>query len=176
MATAPPALAWTALAAVGLLAAGMAVGLQLDRLPLPAPLRRPALSRLQDQVTRLRGALLDRHSLAGLLHSVAVHLTTIAAVIAYARALGVAVGPLDALVVVPLTIFAAALPVSLNGWGVREGVMVAGLALYGVSAAEALLLSLMIGLSVTLTALPGGLFWFGLSGRRRNATPSESLQ
>lgn len=167
VATAPPAVAWAGPAAVALLALGMVMGLQADRIPLPGFLLRPPVRAAQEQVARLRGALLSRAALAGLLHSAAVHFCTVFAVIAYARALDIPVGVLDALAVVPMTIFAAALPISLNGWGVREGAFVAGFALYGLGATDALALSLMIGLSVTLSSLPGGLLWFSLKGAAR---------
>ena len=175
VATAPPAVAWAGPVAVVLLAVGLVVGLQADRVPLPVFLRRPPVSALQAQVARLRAALLSRAALAGLLHSAAVHLCTVFAVVAYARALSIPVSVPDALAVVPMTIFAAALPISLNGWGVREGAFVAGFALYGLGATEALILSLMIGLSVTLSSLPGGLLWLGLSGRRTKAAASSGI-
>ncbi|WP_145679529.1 lysylphosphatidylglycerol synthase transmembrane domain-containing protein [Azospirillum brasilense] len=168
VATAPPAVAWAGPVAVALLAVAMVVGLQADRLPLPGVLRRPPVRAAQAQVARLRAALLTRAALAGLLHSAAVHLCTVFAVIAYATALGIPVRVLDALAVVPMTIFAAALPISLNGWGVREGAFVAGFALYGLGATDALALSLMIGLSVTLSSLPGGLLWLSLKGSARS--------
>lgn len=167
VATAPPAVAWAGPAAVALLALGMVMGLQADRIPLPGFLLRPPVRAAQEQVARLRGALLSRAALAGLLHSAAVHACTVFAVIAYAQALGIPLRVLDVLAVVPMTIFAAALPISLNGWGVREGAFVAGFALYGLGATDALALSLMIGLSVTLSSLPGGLLWFSLKGSAR---------
>ena len=69
----------------------------------------------------------------------------------------------------PAAIVAAALPVSLGGWGVREGAMVAGFALLGFDADAALLVSLLIGLSIAVLSLPGGLFWLLL----RNETASR---
>lgn len=173
VATAPPAVAWAGPAAVLLLATGLVVGIQADRIPLPAILKRPPVLALRSLVGRLRGAMLSRWALVGLLHSTTVHVCTIFAVLAYSRALGFPVGVADALAVVPMTIFAAALPISLNGWGVREGAFVAGFALYGLGSAEALVLSLMIGLSVTLSSLPGGLLWLGLSGRRKAVAASS---
>ncbi|WP_353858950.1 lysylphosphatidylglycerol synthase transmembrane domain-containing protein [Azospirillum formosense] len=171
VATAPPSVAWAGPAAVFLLALGLVAGLQVDRMPLPDFLMRPPVRAARAQVARLRGALLSRMALVGLAHSAAVHLCTIVAVIAYAHALDIPMRPLDALAVVPMTIFAAALPISLNGWGVREGAFVAGFALYGLGATEALALSLMIGLSVTVSSLPGGPLWFSLKGRREVGRP-----
>ncbi|WP_448208732.1 lysylphosphatidylglycerol synthase transmembrane domain-containing protein [Azospirillum sp. sgz302134] len=167
----PPGMAWMLPALVLLGVAGLSAGLLLDRAPLPARVRG---HRLADAaftlVARLRGALLTRAALTALGHSVCVHLCTLGATMLYARAIGLSVGPLDVLAVMPTAIIATALPISLNGWGVREGTMVAGFALFGVPFEDALLLSLMTGLSVTLTALPGGLSWLALSRGSRSAS------
>lgn len=165
----PPEMAWMLPALVLLGVAGFAAGLFVDRLPLPAGLRAHRLvGAAFTLVARLRAAFLNGATMKALGHSVLVHVCTLAATLLYARALGLSLGPLDVLAVMPTAIIATALPISLNGWGVREGTMVAGFALFGVSFDDALLLSLMIGLSVTLTALPGGLSWFALSRGSRN--------
>lgn len=170
LAVAPPAVAWSAAAATVVLALGVAIGLQADRLPLPTILRRPPVTALLGQVARLRQAALTPAALMSALHATAVHTVTIGAVVAFGQALGLTLSFMDALAVVPLAIFAAALPISLNGWGVREGAMAAGLALYGIGTAEAVTLSLLIGLSVMVLSLPGGLLWLSLGrpdGRER---------
>lgn len=145
-------------------AAGIAALAQLDRVPWPARWRHPMAVRLLSLAGSLRGALTHRAALVALGHSVAVHLCTITATLVFAAALSVPIRPLDALVVMPLAIMAMALPISLAGWGVREGSMVAGFALFGVATEDAQLVSLLIGLSVTLMALPGGLIWLSLPG------------
>jgi len=68
--------------------------------------------------------------------------------------------------VVPLVLLVTALPISIAGWGVREGSMVVGLGLLGVPESDAALVSVVIGLiGVGLGAL-GGLTWL-VSGNRR---------
>lgn len=167
----PPDMAWMLPALVLLGVAGFAAGLSIDRLPLPAALRAHRLIAAgMTLVARLRAAFLAPATLKALGHSVMVHICTLAATLLYARAIGLSLGPFDILAVMPTAIIATALPISLNGWGVREGTMVAGFALFGVPFEDALLLSLMIGLSVTLTALPGGLAWLALSRGSRNAS------
>jgi hypothetical protein len=69
---------------------------------------------------------------------------------------------LPSAVVVPVALVAAAIPISVNGWGVREGVMVAGFALFGIAQPEAFLISVLLGLAVVVSALPGGLAWLAL--------------
>ncbi len=48
------------------------------------------------------------------------------------------------------------IPLSINGWGVREGTLVVFLGLYGVSAERAILLSLLIAFSGLMLAVVGG--------------------
>ena len=76
-----------------------------------------------------------------------------------ARALGVPLGLIDCLAIIPPIMLATALPISIAGWGVREGAMVAGLGLLGVAAEAALALSIAFGLLQILIVLPGGLLW-----------------
>ncbi|SMH41342.1 lysylphosphatidylglycerol synthase transmembrane domain-containing protein [Azospirillum agricola] len=165
----PWPVASTVLAMSGMLAVGMAAFTQLDRVPWLARHPHALMGRLLSLAAGLRGALTHRSALVALGHSIAVHLCTIAATIIFAQALSIPIRPLDALVIMPFTITAMALPISLAGWGVREGSMVAGFALFGVAGEDALLVSLLIGLSVTLMALPGGLVWLSLPKRANGA-------
>jgi hypothetical protein len=48
-----------------------------------------------------------------------------------------------------------AVPVSINGWGVREAVVVTLAGTHGVAAPDALLVSVTLGLLNTLASLPG---------------------
>jgi hypothetical protein len=63
------------------------------------------------------------------------------------------------LVVAPIAMLMTALPISVGGWGVREGAFVAGFNLVGVPAADALTLSVVFGLVTMAVRLPGGLIW-----------------
>lgn len=72
---------------------------------------------------------------------------------------------LDCLALIPPVILITTLPISIAGWGVREGAMVAAFSLIGVAAEGALALSLLFGLLVVVTSLPGGVIWL-LSGDR----------
>ncbi|HWB51193.1 MAG TPA: lysylphosphatidylglycerol synthase transmembrane domain-containing protein, partial [Stellaceae bacterium] len=65
----------------------------------------------------------------------------------------------DFAILMPPVMLLVALPVSAGGWGVREGALVAALALAGVGRAPALLLSVELGVIGTLVALPGGAIW-----------------
>ncbi|MBB54796.1 MAG: hypothetical protein CMF67_10535 [Magnetovibrio sp.] len=59
----------------------------------------------------------------------------------------------------PLVMLAAMLPISLAGWGVREGTLVFLLAQYGVNSLQAASMGVMIGLAILAVSLVGFLPW-----------------
>ena len=97
----------------------------------------------------------------------------IAAILTYAvicRALHLAVPLAYLMLTVPIIITLAQIPVSLNGWGIREGATVLFLGRIGVTTEQALSLSLVCALIPILSALLGaGLFL--LRQRRKPKKP-----
>jgi uncharacterized membrane protein YbhN (UPF0104 family) len=89
--------------------------------------------------------------------ALAVHGLSVVVAALAARAYGVDASLRLWVSVVPLAVIASALPISINGWGVREATIVALAAPLGVSASEALLVSLTIGALNMIASLPGGL-------------------
>ena len=83
-----------------------------------------------------------------------------------ARALGIELATMDALVLIPPAILASMLPISIAGWGVREGAMVATLTYAGVSEVDALVVSIMFGFTMVVSSMPGGLLWLANKSRR----------
>ena len=77
-----------------------------------------------------------------------------------ARALGLPVTFTDLLAFIPLVTAAAALPISVGGWGMREGILVVLLGHIGVAASNALSLSVMFGLGSMVSGLPGFVVWW----------------
>ena len=75
------------------------------------------------------------------------------------RGLGLEIGFLPLLILMPLANIAAFLPVSVAGWGLREAVLVPALALLGLASESALALSILIGLVQLAAALPGLAAW-----------------
>jgi hypothetical protein len=63
------------------------------------------------------------------------------------------------LLMVPLVGLMMVVPISIAGWGVREGVMVVGFGYLGVAPEAALALSILYGLLILAIALPGGAIW-----------------
>lgn len=78
-------------------------------------------------------------------------------------------------VLAPVALLFSALPISIGGWGVREASFVALFTLIGVSANDALLLGLGIGLLGLFQGLVSGLFWLanGVVQRHRASSPSS---
>jgi uncharacterized protein (TIRG00374 family) len=70
---------------------------------------------------------------------------------------GIELTLLQLMTVLPVICFVAALPISIGGWGVREGAFVYGLGLLGISMENAFLISVQIGLIGMLTTILLGL-------------------
>ena len=62
-------------------------------------------------------------------------------------------------IVAPTVLLVSMLPISIGGWGVREGAMVVALHGFGMSAEDALLPSVLFGLCAVVATLPGGVLW-----------------
>jgi uncharacterized membrane protein YbhN (UPF0104 family) len=62
-------------------------------------------------------------------------------------------------IVAPTVLLVSMLPISIGGWGVREGAMIVALHGFGISAEDALLPSVLFGLCAAVATLPGGIFW-----------------
>ena len=92
------------------------------------------------------------------------------AIMAYmiARTVGINVELLECLVLIPPVILITTLPISIAGWGVREGAMVAAFAFVGVPQEEAFLMSILFGFANAVLALPGGLLWVFGGDRRKD--------
>jgi len=65
------------------------------------------------------------------------------------------------IMIVPPVMLIQLLPISLAGWGVREAVLVVALASFGVPAEAALAMSVLLGVCLIASGLPGGLIWLG---------------
>ena len=91
--------------------------------------------------------------------SLCIHMLSIVSVYLLAIGMGLTVTWMNLLLIIPLVIFFIALPISIAGWGIREGVMVLGLGYLGVSSEEALALSIVFGLSTLIVSIPGSAIW-----------------
>lgn len=88
----------------------------------------------------------------------------IAAFASCSAAIGVPMSVISAITLIPIILFAMLLPVSIAGWGLREGAAVVLFTVIGASAGEGLAASVAFGLVLTISVLPG----FVLARSRRN--------
>ena len=146
--------------------AGMVALLVLDR--LPASLRGWRLVRGLAQLgaDARKVFLAPRAAGKALGLGVAGHVNLTLGVYVLALGLKLEVTWVDCIVLFPPALLITTLPISIAGWGVREGAMVAMFALVGVPTDGALVLSILFGLLDALISLPGGVLWV-LSGDKR---------
>lgn len=104
--------------------------------------------------------------------SLLIHLMTIAMLYVMAAALNIDAPLVDFVIVVPAVILVTTLPISVAGWGVREGAMIVGLGQVGVGSAEALAISLCFGLLQLAAGLPGGVLWLFERSRPEKQPPA----
>lgn len=158
-----PMAAWIAAAAAVLL--GLWLIFNIERL-LNKFTHIPIVQWLLYFVASLR-LLLNRKraALAALLYALAGHASYCLCGYVLARSLGIELSVLQALAFIPPVVLATTLPISIGGWGVREAGMVGMLGMIGIEQAQALLLSVQLGLISIIVTLPAGLLW--LAYRKR---------
>jgi len=115
---------------------------------------------------RLSNVLADWRSLGvqmGL--SVAVHLLSLIAIFLVGRSVELNYDLMTFLVVAPPAILLTLIPISLAGWGVREGAMIGLFTLVGADKTLVLSMSILYGIVLIVASLPG--FYIYLTGRSR---------
>ena len=96
--------------------------------------------------------------------SVAVHLLVAVFVYALSKAVRVQIGLAECILLIPLVMLVATIPVGIAGWGIREGTMVVAFGFLNMPAADALLVSILFGIVVAVSSTPGLVFWL-MKGR-----------
>ena len=118
------------------------------------------VSKLADAASDARRAgFMLKPAISVLILSVCMHLLAVLAVFGLARGLGMEITALECLALVPVVMLISTLPISLAGWGIREGAMMAALSFAGVDNSEALALSILFGLTLLVISLLGAVFW-----------------
>ena len=138
---------------------GFTVAMTLDKLPVSLQHIRLLRGVVQFTVELRRILLAPGRAGPTLAYSFINQGGAVVIVAILASGLGVPIGWSDCLIIVPLAILATAIPISVAGWGVREQAFVTGFGLLGVSAVDALALSVLFGLVNTSIRLPGGIVW-----------------
>jgi len=164
----PQALGVVLLLALPGLLAVLALLCVLDSLPLPAPLAQLARPLLALAGDARRIMLAPQTSLALLLLSAVAQLLAVGAVCLLARGLGLPLGFADSLALVPAIMLITFFPLSVAGWGVREGAAIVLLGAAGIATDGALAVSVLFGLGLLVAGLPGLVIWL-VAGRRTPA-------
>lgn len=105
--------------------------------------------------------------------SIVVHLMTVFTAWCLAVAVHSSLNPLQALLLVPPVILVASVPISIAGWGVREGVMVAAFTYAGLPQDDGLLVSLLFGAASFAIGAIGGVTWIA-SGAQIKPMPRDA--
>jgi hypothetical protein len=125
--------------------------------------RHPQLAVLKTVSDRLQQAVSLRRFLL-LASSLLVPLLAMLAFFAAGQALGLRYDLLTYFAIVPPALVLTVVPISIAGWGVREGVLVGLFSLIGADKTVVLMMSLVYGMLLILVSLPGLVVF--LRGRR----------
>jgi uncharacterized protein (TIRG00374 family) len=87
--------------------------------------------------------------------AIVVHVLTAGTTFALVRGLNLPLTLVDCVLITPPVMLLTAIPVSIAGWGMREGAVVGMLSIVGVDSTSALSLSLLLGVAVLVNALLG---------------------
>jgi hypothetical protein len=100
-----------------------------------------------------------RALLAILAPSIVIHLLTAFAAWCAARSVAADLTLLNALLLMLPVVLVAVVPISIAGWGVREGAMVAAFGYAGLVASDGLIVSLLYGAGYLVLGIAGGIVW-----------------
>ncbi len=126
--------------------------------------RAPRLALVKTASDRLRQTV-SRHRVLLLLSSLLVPLFAMLAFFATGQALGLRYDLLTYMAIVPPALVLTVIPISIAGWGVREGALVGLFSLIGADRTIVLMMSVVYGILLILVSLPGLAVF--LRGRRR---------
>jgi len=124
-----------------------------------------------------RGALFGRRSMALIaVCSIVVHLLTVASALSLARAIAIAPNALDFLFLIPPVMLVAMIPISVGGWGIREGAMVVAFGYAGMEPSQALAVSVLMGCAGLVVGAIGGTIWLAERRPQQGRTPAAAAR
>jgi uncharacterized membrane protein YbhN (UPF0104 family) len=131
--------------------------------------RRPFTRQLAPLADAARRLLTTRAIVFILGVAVGIHGMTALAIglLAIAQGLALPIGDAAALFALMTTI--SVIPITVNGWGLRELAVTALLQQHGISAEHALFFSICFGVAMTTSAVPGAIVWLLYSPEQRKS-------
>lgn len=171
-----PALAaagWGLLPLVAVALAGWGVLIAARRLPLID--RFGGFGERVQHVHGIARSVVAHPSVAARVLSLALvsHAGTMLCGYALARGSGVPITVMQCFMLLPPVLLLTTLPISLGGWGVREGALVVAFGFIGLPEADAVVVGLSLGLWSLGQGLVGGLWWLIAEGRTVPEAPAE---
>lgn len=173
---------WVAMGLAGGTWLSLAILLDADRLlrrleGRKAPWARSVSARLHPLADAL-GSFRERPGLVAqtLLWSVAGWGLNLAALVCLGQAVGAAVGWQVFAVTIPLTLVTTMVPLSANGVGMREGLLIGLLSRAGVVGGHAVALSVLVDVQLLPVALLGGLIGLRIPRAHRSPKPVLALE
>lgn len=165
-------------AIVAVVAAGIGGFLVFIALPqLPQPLLKWRVMRAVAELSVLarRITLTPRYVLPILGLAVAGFVVFVFIVYSLATALHLELRFTDCLLLVPPVLLVSVIPVSVAGWGVREGAMVVAFGFVNVPPSAAFAVSVLFGLTIAAASLPGALLWLVSGYSAKNLEEAAEL-
>ena len=156
--------------------AGLVVGLALGFVRPRGRLAEWRLSRFLFEIAAAaRAALLARARGLGIaLASLVIHLLTVAAAWSLARAIAVSPNTLSMLILIPPVMLISMIPISIGGWGIREGAMVVAFGYAGIEPSQAITVSVLLGGCTLATGILGGAIWIAERNPALRASPAPA--
>jgi uncharacterized membrane protein YbhN (UPF0104 family) len=99
--------------------------------------------------------------------TIAIHLLTVLAAWMIAKAIGSPLGFVQSMLLMPPVILIAAIPISIAGWGVREGALITAFSYAGLPESDALAISVLFGAGTFVVGAIGGSVWILTRDRKR---------
>ena len=158
-----PAPRWALSTALAAGIAGFGAFLALTRLPRTMTGWRAVRALLSLAALGRKVMFNARHALSTILLSVLGFIGFAVIVFFLADAMRLDLTLRNCVLLVPPVILVSVLPISIAGWGVREGAMVVAFSFIDVPASAAFAVSVLFGLTLAAASLPGSLLWW-LSG------------
>ena len=92
--------------------------------------------------------------------SLLLQVTNVLTLYVLAQGMRINISLIECVILMPTVLLISTLPISIAGWGVREGAMITALSFLGIPAHQSLALSVCFGLGLLLVSLPGGVVSF----------------